>query len=526
MSSISDVDLTLPSVVANLVGSYQISALMLTIAFHPDTDRIGESVLLFVDQGVTQLHLGRGVPLFSGAQDVEQRNAARALNDRHISRKTLQLDYSGDSLVLSRDTDACRCQVGGVELENSLSVSAESLNAGISLFLANRILLVLRRVVREDAPRSSGDISCALVGSGPYITALKNQIAAAAATDVDVLIRGETGTGKELVAKAIHENSSRAAVDMVTVNMSAIPVALAPSVLFGSAKGSFTGANASSTGYFEQADKGILFLDEIGDTPLEIQAQLLRALQQREIQPVGGAIKSIDCRVVAATDAPIDKGSDFKTALRHRLAGCEIILRPLRDHPEDIGELLWFFIQNYLQEKDSTISLPEPDSDRHEVAAWADLFHVFSRFSWPGNVRQLANFARRVSLASGAALVFPAHLREELMPDTQSVDVNLQGEETLATKSEDISEKELEVAMANAHYEPTSAAVLLGISRTAIYRRIDESDHLRIAGDVPEDELQRTLNAFDGDLNKAALHLRVSRVGLRFRVRSIKQAKP
>jgi two-component system nitrogen regulation response regulator GlnG len=307
--------------------------------------------------------------------------------------------------------------------------------------------------------------------------------------------------------------------------MSAIPVALAPSALFGSTKGAFTGATASSTGYFEQAQTGILFLDEIGDTPLEIQAQLLRALQQREIQPVGGAIKSIDCRVIAATDAPIDQGSNFKTALRHRLAECEIILRPLREHPEDIGELLWFFIRNYLQEEGVTISRPEPDSDGREVAAWAELFHVFVRFNWPGNVRQLANCARQISLASRSALAFPAHLRDELRSDPQSLDVKREAMVTLATKSEDISEQQLEDAMAAAHYEPKPAAALLGMSRTTIYRRIDESDHLRIAGDIPEGELQRALDAFDGNVSKAALYLRVSRVGLRFRVRSIKQAK-
>lgn len=525
MTTNSDSDMTLPSVVANLVGSYQVPALMLTIAFHPETDRIGESTLLPMGRGAKQWHIGRGTPYFSRSAGAEELSAERSLDDMYISRMSLQLDYANGALVVGREVDACRCQVAGVELEGSIELSADDLKAGVPIFLANRILLLLSATVKERLSAPKADVCSELIGSGPYITSLKEQIAAAAASDVDVFIRGETGTGKELVANAIHVNSARASTDMITVNMAAIPVALAPSALFGSAKGSFTGANSSSVGYFEQAQKGILFLDEIGDTPLEIQAQLLRALQQREIQPVGGTIKSIDCRVIAATDVPVDEGGDFKTALRHRLAGCEIVLGALRDHPEDIGELLWFFIEDYLKETAAMISLPGPDSDRLEVAAWAELFHVFLRYSWPGNVRQLANFARQISMASGAALVFPQHLRDELKADPRNLDVSLEISTPPTTRSEDVSEMELVEAMAKALYEPKAAAALLGMSRTAIYRRIDESDELRIAGDVSEEELQRALDTFDGNLNKAALDLRVSRVGLRFRVRSINKAK-
>lgn len=525
MTSNSDVDLTLPSVVANLVSSYRVSALMLTIAFHPDTDRIGESALLSLGGGVSQWHLGRGTPVFSREPKTESHNDARALDDMYVSRKTLQLDFSNDILSLSREATACRCQIAGVELERSLTLTAERLKAGVPVFLANRILLVLKEVSSDGFSRSKGEVSSALIGSGPYMSSLKRQIGTVAASDVDVLIRGETGTGKELVASAIHSNSHRATADMITVNMSAIPVALAPSTLFGSAKGSFTGSSGKSIGYFEQAEKGVLFLDEIGDTPLEIQAQLLRVLQQREIQPVGGVIKSIDCRVIAATDAPIDEGSDFKTALRHRLAGCEIVLQPLREHSEDIGELLWFFLRSYLSEADSDVALPDPESERLEVAAWAELFHLFVRYSWPGNVRQLANFARQISLASETVLVFPAHMRDELNTELENGDVEQADEPLHTTRSEDIDDETFLDAMASALYEPKAAAVLLGISRTAVYRRIEESDVLRKAGEVPQDEVQRALDDCQGDLGKAALSLRVSRVGLRFRASSIKTKK-
>ncbi|MFK8047687.1 MAG: sigma 54-interacting transcriptional regulator [Halioglobus sp.] len=538
MTSNSDVDLTLPSVVANLVTGRPVSSLLLSIAFHPETDRIGESIMLPLDRGTNQWHLGRGTPLFSRQSKAESNILPRALDDMYISRKTLQLDYSDGTVVLCRESTACRCQVDGTELENRLILSSESLNAGVSLFLANRILLVLRELSTEDFSELAGEIATTLRGSGPYISSLKRQIQRAAASDVDVLIRGETGTGKELVASAIHANSHRADSDMISVNMSAIPVALAPSALFGSAKGSFTGASGKSAGYFEQAENGVLFLDEIGDTPLEVQAQLLRVLQQREIQPVGGAIKKIDCRVIAATDAPIDEGSDFKTALRHRLAGCEIVLRPLREHPEDVGELLWFFIRNYLSETTTEITLPDPESDRLEVAAWAEMFHVFVRYGWPGNVRQLANFARQVSLASESALVFPPHLRRELTAALESdgeiyidSDLDPELEEGIAeqpgtvNRSEDIDDQSFLAAMATARYEPKAAANILGISRTAVYRRIDESQQLRKAAEIPQDEVQRTFDACGGDLSKTALSLRVSRVGLRSRVSSLNAPK-
>ncbi|MEH6571482.1 MAG: sigma 54-interacting transcriptional regulator, partial [Halioglobus sp.] len=248
----------------------------------------------------------------------------------------------------------------------------------------------------------------------------------------------------------------------------------------------------------------------------EIQAQLLRALQEREIQPVGGRVRRVNIRVVAATDAPIDGGSDFKAALRHRLGGCEIFLQPLRKRQEDIGELLWIFLRDFLSETDATHILPRPDGDRHEVAQWANLFHAFVLFDWPGNVRQLANYARQISLASAQDLVFPEVLREKmLVVENVKTPVN-----EIMRKSADVSEQEFLDAMAACLYEPTSAATLLKISRTAVYRRIGESSILRIAGEVPQDEIRSTLEACGGDLKQAALILKVSSSGLRFRLRS------
>ena len=123
--------------------------------------------------------------------------------------------------------------------------------------------------------------------------------------------------------------------------------------------------------------------------PSEVQAQLLRALQQREIQTVGGSLRKVELRVIAATDAPLENATEFKAALLHRLGSCEIQLHPLREHPEDIGELLWHFLQNYLTEDGATHLLPSGNSSKRDIATWAELFQVFVLFNWPGNVIEI-----------------------------------------------------------------------------------------------------------------------------------------
>ncbi|MEH6571454.1 MAG: sigma-54 factor interaction domain-containing protein, partial [Halioglobus sp.] len=311
MTKNPDLDPTLPSVVADLNGKYSRKRLTLTIAFHPDTRLIGGAVHLDCEGGKQDWVLGRNLPVFSVVGDGRGESVAESLGDLHISRAALRLTYTRNCVAVERQSRACRCQVNGRELADKVSLDTALLEEGVVIFLAHRVVLVLRQSSSRRGQGALPKIESALRGSSTYICDLKRQIQSVAQSNVDVLIRGETGTGKELVAAALHANSPRSKEKLVTVNMSAIPVALAPAALFGSAKGAFTGADSHSVGYFEQAHNGTLFLDEVGDTPTEIQAQLLRALQEREIQPVGGRVRRVDIRVVAATDAPIDGGSDF-----------------------------------------------------------------------------------------------------------------------------------------------------------------------------------------------------------------------
>ena len=352
---------------------------------------------------------------------------------------------------------------------------------------------------------------------------LRAEIARAAACDLDVLIRGETGTGKELVANAIHRASTRADAPLVSVNMAAIPGELAAAALFGVARGAYTGSDRARSGYFAQAAGGSLFLDEVGDTPGDIQPQLLRALQQREIQPVGGALKSVDVRVMSATDRELQEGCDgFRAALRHRLGACEITLPPLREHPEDIGELLLHFLRRSAAELGRDELLPSANARPEHTAAWGVIFSLFLRRRWPGNVRELENAVRQVVLSSDAMPRLPEHLVSK--PVDVQADPPSPGVAERRPRIQDVSDHAFECAMQANHFEIAAVARQLGVSRAAIYRRIELSADYRLATAIPTPELARSLRANDGDVNRAAHALRVSASSLRNRVREMQSA--
>jgi DNA-binding NtrC family response regulator len=519
-----DPDITLPSVAANLAGRRERSELRLTIIFHPDPERIGESARLeSVASKRGNKVLGRNWPEFSRDAPAVGMIKARPCEDPHISRRALSFERSGSSLTLARPEEkSCRVLVNGCELEAEVTLSPDELQQGVAILLASRVCLLLRNAtdvgVCEDPP--APDFTSSILGSSPYMRQLRWRIARIAGTDQDVLIRGETGTGKELVASAIHGNSARAKRPLVTVNMSAVPVTLAASALFGSARGAFTGADCASKGYFEQARGGVLFLDEIGDTQPDIQAQLLRALQQREIQKVGGPVLKVELRVLAATDAALEGDGEFKAALRHRLSSCELELRPLRKHPEDIGELAWHYLRAAIAPTGENQLLPGAVSSRHDIALWAELFNALVLYRWPGNIRELANAALQIAAASSAQLSVPEELGARLFKRKSK---SAASGDTSLRRSIDVGHEEFLEAMASAFYEPTSAAKILNISRPAVYRRIEDCPDLRLANQVPLSELKAIYDACDGDAGRAAMQLMVSRSGIVSRLRSAAQ---
>jgi two-component system response regulator AtoC len=237
-----------------------------------------------------------------------------------------------------------------------------------------------------------------IIGASRPMRRLLEAAGRVASRDVTVLVRGETGTGKEFVAELLHAQSNRAAKPLVRFNCAALPADLADAELFGHARGAFTGANASRPGFFAQADGGTLILDEVGELPLVVQAKLLRALQEGEIQPVGsGRIDKVNVRVVASTNRDLAadvKSGTFREDLYYRLAVVELVVPPLRDRKDDIPALAEEFARRY--------------GDRFglgDVSLEPSLVDALARTDWPGNVRQLENaIARLAALSSGGVI--------------------------------------------------------------------------------------------------------------------------
>ena len=516
MMTPADADLTLPSIMAALGDTPAALDLVLTIIFHPDTSRIGYKSTVPLQKSTDPWVLGRDSPIFKSDAGLP----SAAIEDRHVSRRALQFLYQNKRLIVRRFDSASRCFIGSIQVQGSVELQWDKLLKGVPIMLAHSIVLMLRLARRRATGMPLGGEGSALRGGSACIEDIHRQVAHAAKSDVDVLIRGETGTGKELVANAIHRASERAEAPMVSVNMAAIPSELAAAALFGSRRGAFTGADRTALGYFEQAQGGCLFLDEIGEASLEVQLLLLRALQQREIQVVGGVITRIDLRVISATDAALDAvGCDFKAALRHRLGAFEIVLPPLREHPEDIGELLLYFLQGSAAEAQRSEVLPHPQSPERDIAAWTLLFFHFVSYSWPGNVRELANFAQQIILASENNLTLNENVYSVIFksggksPPADRI--------TARRKIDDIDEATFDQAMVSNGCEALRVALQLGVSRSAVYRRIKISLRYRLATDIPLDELQSMLIQHDGDSIMVARQLQVSVKSLRCHLRNL-----
>jgi len=228
-----------------------------------------------------------------------------------------------------------------------------------------------------------------------------NLVETVAPSDSTVLLLGETGTGKELIARAIHERSHRKERTFVKLNCAAIPTGLLESELFGHERGAFTGAIAQKIGRLELADQGSLFLDEVGDIPVEIQPKLLRALQEREFERLGSnRTKKVDVRLVAATNRDLEKmmeNREFRSDLYYRLNVFPIRIPPLRERPEDIPLLVRYFTQKYGRLMNKRIE-SIPAAAMRKLSSW----------HWPGNIRELENFIERsVILTHGTALQAP-----------------------------------------------------------------------------------------------------------------------
>jgi formate hydrogenlyase transcriptional activator len=300
-----------------------------------------------------------------------------------------------------------------------------------------------------------------IIGSSPALESVLEQVERVAPTDSTVLVQGETGTGKELIARAIHNLSSRFGRPFIKLNCAAIPFDLLESELFGHEKGAFTGAIAQKIGRFELADKGTLFLDEVGDIPLPLQPKLLRVLQEQEFERLGsGRTHQVDVRLVAATHrnlVEMVKRNEFRSDLYYRLNVFPVPLPPLRARREDIPALVEHFVEIYARRMGKQIDRISPET-----------MSELTSYPWPGNIRELQNFIERsVILSSGNVLDSPlASLRN-------AAEVESLGPITMEDAERDHIRKTLEQTRWVVS-GPNGAAARLGIKRSTLYFRMQK----------------------------------------------------
>ncbi|KAF0183710.1 MAG: sigma-54 specific transcriptional regulator flagellar regulatory protein A [Nitrospirae bacterium] len=312
-----------------------------------------------------------------------------------------------------------------------------------------------------------------LIGSSSAIRRVYDLIAKVARSDSTVLVLGESGTGKELVARTIHSNSNRAGKLFVPVNCGAIPTELLESELFGHEKGAFTGAVAMRIGRFELADGGTIFLDEIGEMPPILQVKLLRVLQDRAFERIGGT-KTVqsDVRIIAATNKNLEdavKDGSFREDLFYRLNVIPITLPPLRDRCEDVLALAEFFIRRHAAR-----------FDRPPLTLSSEVVGIFRAYSWPGNVRELENTLERLLVLSDGDVVVPYDLPEKMsgrklpaVPDGVGADINpfVEGID-LNAALEEYEKRLIQHALKLYNGVKSQAAKYLNINRTTLIEKM------------------------------------------------------
>ena len=328
----------------------------------------------------------------------------------------------------------------------------------------------LNRVIEErTSANRARNQRAALIGEHPAMRRVLERIAQVADTDANVLIRGETGTGKEVVARIIHGSSTRRTGPFVAMNMAAIPEDLAESELFGHVRGAFTGAERTRAGKFRAADGGSLFLDEIGDMPRGLQSKLLRTLSDRRVEPVGGGESiPIDVRVIAATHRNLEqlvREGSFREDLFYRLDVIPIQLPPLRERREDIDQLAEHFRVEFNLRNGRSVPGFSPE-----------VLLRLSTHDWPGNVRQLENTVERLVLLAGNRSVTLEDLPPTLRGDV--VDVSA-GQLDLPASGVDLrmllaqlEERLIDQALARTGGNKNRAAELLGMNRTTLVEKL------------------------------------------------------
>jgi two-component system nitrogen regulation response regulator GlnG len=502
----------------------------LTIVSHPLAYRVGERLLL---DGVAA---GREVALSRNAPDFTKpgRALGMPLDDPFVSRKPIRFTSGPEGRVRLLIGTGGTPVVVGAPVVDSAEFEPEDLALGVPIELAERVVLLLHLVDRE-ADAAADPLG--MVGESAGLRRVRTSIEHVVDLHVPVLIRGETGTGKELVARAIHNRSPRRSGPFVSVNLGAIPRDLAAAELFGATKGAYTGATRDRDGFFRTAQGGTLFLDEVGEAPPEVQVMLLRVLETGEMYPVGAAAPvATHVRLIAATDANLEEHiheGRFKAPLLHRLAGYEVRLPPLRERREDIGLLFCHFAREELEAIGEAHRLSPLDP---YAKPWlpTPLAARLVRYAWPGNIRQLRNLTRQLVIGSRGLpqLRLDPRIAEELdaaAPPARGRSIPAPSPSDPGSaprrKASEVSEPELIAALKECAWDLKAAADRLRIPRPSIYDLIDKSPNIRTAGDLGAEEIERCFRECGGDVDAMVVRLEVSRRALTRRIRELGLAR-
>ncbi|QDE93946.1 AAA family ATPase [Myxococcus xanthus] len=493
-----------------------------TLFAHPRLHRLGERFLLESLAAGKEVAISRNSPDFTRPKE----RLGGPLADPFLSRKPLRLIPGTAGSVLLDPGDGSQVVVSGEPLSAPREFSVQDIAEGVTLELGGRVglLLHLTRSTDDDEPDALG-----MVGASLGIRHVRQRIEQVAALSVPVLIRGETGTGKELIARAIHEHGPRRQRPFISVNLAAVPKELAAAELFGARKGAFTGAVRDQKGVFLAANGGTLFLDEVGEAPPEVQVILLRVLETGELYPVGAhqPVK-VDVRLLAATDAQLEAQIEegrFKAPLLHRLAGYVIHVPPLRERREDIGLLFHHFAREEMTALGAARQMTAGDA---YAEPWlpVGLASKLVRCAWPGNIRQLRNVARRLVIDNRGkpSLSLDAELQRELTSPaapTATPPVAPTTPEVKRRRASNITEAELVAALRECDWDLNPTADRLGVARASLYDLIQRHPNIRTAGRLSAAEISRCHQECQGDLQSMARRLEVSRKALARRLKEL-----
>jgi len=438
----------------------------------------------------TVIQTGRALVTDNAAQDPRFEQAASVSALKLISILSVPLRVQERVLGALYVDNAARRGVFGEKEKEILVALADQAAIAIRDLWRQRQLEEMNRALAADLERKKEEVERVsraldstpfrhdygnIIGRGRRMKEVLLLLDKVIDTDMPVLVEGESGTGKELIAKAIHSGGPRRAKPFVPVNCGAIPSNLMESEFFGHMKGSFTGAVENKKGFFEQADGGTLFLDEIGEMDLEMQKKLLRALQEREVRPVGGkAASKVNVRLICATNKNIRKEMEarrFREDLYYRVSVIPVEVPPLRERKEDLPEL----IRHFLARASKELGVPEK-------AVTSEAMELLQRWHWPGNIRELENEIRKVmALTAQDAEITADDLSLEIQGDRAREEPVIAdagpgahaGESTLRETVERAERAAIERALEESGGNQTRAAKRLGISRVWLRKKME-----------------------------------------------------